>query len=179
MNSLYWGERRFLFHHYSAFMVRINFEIINTEIEINIAAEILFNGAISLHLVGQTEDGLPMVQAYYYDGDFVKQFNQDVIDTCLAEVPDHLLTPPSSVSPMSDTPSLTSEDGSFSTETSPEPSAAASPELPNCPAPALPRFHAAPPPRCTAPQPHRSQTSTPPNCTAFKHSTTALRILRA
>ena len=113
-----------------------NIKPADTEIEINIAAEILFNGAISLHLVGQTEDGLPMVQAYYYDGDFVKQFNQDVIDTCLAEVPDHLLTPPSSVSPMSDTPSLTSEDDSFSTETSPEPSAAASPELPTCPAPA-------------------------------------------
>jgi hypothetical protein len=108
----------------------------DTEIEIDIASEILFNTAISLQLVGQAEDGLSMVQAYYYDGDFVNLFTQEVIDTCLADVPEYLLTPPSSaVSPMSETPSLTlstveTSSEADSTETS------STPELPNCPAPA-------------------------------------------
>jgi len=67
------------------------------EIEIDIASEILFQSSNSLQLVGTADDGIPVVQAYYYDGDFVQLFNQDVLDTCLAEVPAHLLTPASSL----------------------------------------------------------------------------------
>merc|ERR1711936_1145684 len=64
-----------------------------TEIEIDIASEILFHSTTSLQLVGTSDDGLPVVQAYYYDGDYVQLFNQDVINTCLADVPPQLLSP--------------------------------------------------------------------------------------
>ena len=107
----------------------------DTEIEIDIASEILFNTAISLQLVGQAEDGLSMVQAYYYDGDYVNLFTQEVIDTCLAEVPEHLLTPPSSaVSPMSESPSLSLSPVDTSSEAD-STEAASTPELPHCPVP--------------------------------------------
>jgi len=49
----------------------------------DIAAEILFHGPISVHLLGHAEDGIPMVQAYYYDGGYVNQFCQMTIDACL------------------------------------------------------------------------------------------------
>jgi len=68
------------------------------EIEIDIASEILFHSTASLQLVGTAEDGIPVVQAYYYDGDFVQLFNQEVLDICMAEVPATLLTPASSLS---------------------------------------------------------------------------------
>ena len=100
----------------------------NSEVEIDIASEILFNTAISLQLVGQAEDGLSMVQAYYYDGDYVKLFTQEVIDTCLADVPENLLTPSASL--LSQTPSLTSDDDSSSSDST---AASPAPELPNCP----------------------------------------------
>jgi len=74
------------------------------EIEIDIASEILFNSSTSLQLVGTADDGVPMVQAYYYDGDYVQLFNQDVLDICMADVPSHLLSPVSSLS-TSPTPS--------------------------------------------------------------------------
>ena len=67
------------------------------EIEIDIASEILFHSSTSLQLVGTADDGVPVVQAYYYDGDYVQLFNQEVLDTCLAEVPAHLLSPVSSL----------------------------------------------------------------------------------
>merc|ERR1712083_340322 len=63
------------------------------EIEIDIASEILFNTSVSLQLVGTAEDGVAMVQAYYYDGDYVNLFTQEVIDTCMAEVPHTSIAP--------------------------------------------------------------------------------------
>ena len=63
------------------------------EIQIDIASEILFNSSISLQLVGSADDGVAMVQAYYYDGDYVNLFTQEIIDTCMLEVPQSLLTP--------------------------------------------------------------------------------------
>jgi len=103
--------------------------------EIEIASEILFNTAISLQLGGQAEDGLSMVQAYYYDGDYVNLFTQEVIDTCLAEVPEHLLTPPSSeVSPMSESPSLSLSPVDTNSEAD-STEAASTPELTHCPVP--------------------------------------------
>lgn len=63
------------------------------EVQVDIASEILFHSSVSLQLVGSAEDGIPMVQAYYYDGDYVRLFNQEVLDTCMTEVPQSLLTP--------------------------------------------------------------------------------------
>ena len=64
-----------------------------TEIEIDIASEILFTSSTSLQLVGTADDGIPVVQAYYYDGDYIQLFNQDVIDTCMLDVPPQLFSP--------------------------------------------------------------------------------------
>ena len=82
------------------------------EIEVDIASEILFNSAVSLQLVGTAEDGVPMVQAYYYDGDYVKLFNQEVMDICMSEVPQSCLTPvlESSSDASSSSPSLSDDD---------------------------------------------------------------------
>jgi len=62
----------------------------------DIAAEILFHGPISVHLLGHAEDGIPMVQAYYYDGGYVNQFCQMTLDACL--VAPSWFTPSMSVS---------------------------------------------------------------------------------
>ena len=53
-----------------------------SEIELDIASEILFHGDVSICLVGQAEDGTPVVQAYYYNGDHVSIFSQDIINSC-------------------------------------------------------------------------------------------------
>lgn len=83
------------------------------EIQIDIASEILFNTTVSLQLVGSADDGVPMVQAYYYDGDYVNLFTQEVIDTCMVDVPESLLTPPQSDE--SDTASSTEDELTCST----------------------------------------------------------------
>ena len=108
-----------------------------TEIEIDIASEILFTSSTSLQLVGTTEDGLPMVQAYYYDGDYVQLFNQDVINTCLAEVPPHLLSPlPESSSCSSPSSGTISSDEETDSSVSPLP--ALLPHQPPVPVPVCP-----------------------------------------
>jgi len=57
------------------------------EIQTDIASEILFHKNISIQLLGMADDGLPMVQAYYYDGDYISIFTQEVIETCMASIP--------------------------------------------------------------------------------------------
>eukprot|EP00092_Neocalanus_flemingeri_P008257 GFUD01008903.1.p1 GENE.GFUD01008903.1~~GFUD01008903.1.p1 ORF type:complete len:568 (+),score=160.88 GFUD01008903.1:205-1908(+) len=57
------------------------------EVQTDIASEILFHKNISIQLLGMADDGLPMVQAYYYDGDYINIFTQEVIDTCMVNIP--------------------------------------------------------------------------------------------
>jgi len=52
------------------------------EIQIDLTSEILFHGNISIKLLGQADDGIPMIQAYYYDGDYINIFTQEIIDAC-------------------------------------------------------------------------------------------------
>merc|ERR1711892_1084332 len=33
------------------------------------------------------DDGLPMAQAYYYDGDYINIFTQEIIDACMTNIP--------------------------------------------------------------------------------------------
>jgi len=96
----------------------------DNEVEIDIASEILFTSSTSLQLVGSAEDGLPVVQAYYYDGDYIQLFNQDVIDTCMLEVPPQLLSPDLSV---------VSSDSDCDSESSVSPVMGHMPPVPVCP----------------------------------------------
>lgn len=57
------------------------------EVQTDIASEILFHKNISLQLLGMADDGLPMVQAYYYDGDYINIFTQEIIDACMTSIP--------------------------------------------------------------------------------------------
>jgi len=52
------------------------------EVQTDITSEILFHGQISIKLLGHTDDGLPMIQAYYYDGDYINIFTQEIINSC-------------------------------------------------------------------------------------------------
>jgi len=63
------------------------------EIQTDIASEILFHKNISIQLLGMADDGLPMVQAYYYDGDYINIFTQEIIDTCMTSIPSSPETP--------------------------------------------------------------------------------------
>jgi len=88
----------------------------NYEIQIDIASEILFNKEICIQLIGTADDGLPMVEAYYYDGDYLRTFNQDVMDTCMTDVPASLLT--TAVSEDEDTETCLEETETISVTTS-------------------------------------------------------------
>jgi len=57
------------------------------EIQTDIASEILFHNNISIQMLGMADDGVPMVQAYYYDGDYLNTFTQDIIDACMTQIP--------------------------------------------------------------------------------------------
>jgi hypothetical protein len=61
------------------------------EIQTDIASEILFHGNISIKLLGHADDGIPMIQAYYYDGDYINIFTQEIIDSC-TQTPDFITT---------------------------------------------------------------------------------------
>merc|ERR1712117_785519 len=63
------------------------------ETQTDITAEILFHANVSIRLLGQADDGLPMVQAYYYDGDYINIFTQEIIDTCMTNIPTTSETP--------------------------------------------------------------------------------------
>jgi len=54
------------------------------EIQTDITSEILFHGNVSIKLLGSADDGLPMIQAYYYDGDYINLFSQQIIESCLS-----------------------------------------------------------------------------------------------
>jgi len=56
------------------------------EVHKDITAEVLFHGNISVQLMGMADDGIPMIQAYYYDGDYAELFSQEVINTCMVSV---------------------------------------------------------------------------------------------
>jgi len=88
----------------------------NHEIQIDIASEILFNQEICIQLIGTADDGLPMVEAYYYDGDYLRTFNQEVMDTCMIDVPASLLT--TEVSEAGDTEPCSDETETISETTS-------------------------------------------------------------
>jgi len=50
------------------------------EIVIDIASDILFRDDVSIQLVGRAEDGIPVVQAYFYNGDYINLFTQEILD---------------------------------------------------------------------------------------------------
>jgi len=53
-----------------------------SEMQTDITSEILFHANVSIRLLGQADDGVPMIQAYYYDGDYINIFTQDIINSC-------------------------------------------------------------------------------------------------
>jgi hypothetical protein len=63
------------------------------EIQTDIASEILFHGNVSMKLLGRADDGLPMIQAYYYDGDYINVFSQQIVDSCTPACTPENMTP--------------------------------------------------------------------------------------
>jgi len=67
------------------------------EIVIDIASDILFRQDVSVQLIGRAEDGLPIVQAYFYNGDYINLFTQEILDDAkrvlLEAHPDYVPTP--------------------------------------------------------------------------------------
>ena len=78
-----------------------------SEMQTDITSEILFHANVSIRLLGQADDGVPMIQAYYYDGDYINIFTQDIINSCSLS---HQLTEESS--PPCESP-CSSEDASL------------------------------------------------------------------
>lgn len=76
------------------------------EIQTDIASEILFHKNISIQLLGMADDGLPMAQAYYYDGDYINIFTQEIIDACMTNIPSESI---SSIQEASETEASSSE----------------------------------------------------------------------
>lgn len=56
------------------------------EMQKDIVSEVLFHANISVQLLGMADDGIPMIQAYYYDGDYVHLFTQEIVDTCTISI---------------------------------------------------------------------------------------------
>lgn len=85
----------------------------NDEIIIDIASDILFRDDVSIQLLGFAEDGIPVIQAYFYQGDYINLFTQEILDDCynvlLEAHPEYTPTPTSS-SDMSDTTSTCSSE---------------------------------------------------------------------
>jgi len=52
------------------------------EIVIDIASDILFRKDVSIQLMGMAEDGVPVVQAYFYNGDYINLFTQEILEDC-------------------------------------------------------------------------------------------------
>lgn len=67
------------------------------EIEIDIAADILFRDDVSLQLIGLAEDGIPVVQAYFYLDGYINLLTQDILDEAqhiyMKHHPDYVPTP--------------------------------------------------------------------------------------
>ena len=66
------------------------------EVQTDITSEILFHGDISIKLLGQADDGIPMIQAYYYDGDYINIFTQEIIEACNMMTETNISASPSS-----------------------------------------------------------------------------------
>lgn len=107
------------------------------EIVIDIAADILFRGDVSLQLIGFAEDGVPVVQAYFYQGDYINLFTQEILEDCrnafMKAHPDYTPSPitctSAEASVRAESPSLecTSTEAGYSTDEgvwSPEPTEA-------------------------------------------------------
>jgi len=88
------------------------------EIEIDIAADILFRENVSIQMVGVLEDGVPIVQAYFYLNEYIHLFTQDILDdghrVLVAHHPDYVPVP------THNSPAL-SETSDVSTSSSPVP----------------------------------------------------------
>jgi len=52
------------------------------EIIIDIASDLLFRDNVSIQLLGFAEDGTPIVQAYFYQNDYINLLTQDILDDC-------------------------------------------------------------------------------------------------
>jgi len=52
------------------------------EIVIDIAADVLFRDDVSIQHLGFAEDGVPVIQAYFYQGDYINLFTQEILDDC-------------------------------------------------------------------------------------------------
>jgi len=89
------------------------------EIEIDIAADILFRENVSIQMVGVSEDGVPVVQAYFYLNEYIHLFTQDILDdghrVLLAHHPDYVSEP------IHHSPALSETSGVSTTSSSPVP----------------------------------------------------------
>jgi hypothetical protein len=52
------------------------------EIVIDIASDLLFRENVSIQLLGYAEDGVPVIQAYFYQGDFINLYTQEILEDC-------------------------------------------------------------------------------------------------
>jgi len=52
------------------------------EIIIDIASDLLFRDNVSIQQLGIAEDGVPIVQAYFYQNDYINLLTQDILDDC-------------------------------------------------------------------------------------------------
>jgi len=50
------------------------------EIVIDIASDILFRDDVSVQLIGLAEDGIPVIQAYFYLDEYINLFTQEILD---------------------------------------------------------------------------------------------------
>jgi len=84
----------------------------NDEVAIDIAADILFRKKVSVQLCGFAEDGVAVVQAYFYHRDYINLFDQHMLNDAyrvfMENHPEYTPTPTAS-SLMSDTSSEYSE----------------------------------------------------------------------
>jgi len=52
------------------------------EIVIDIASDLMFREDVSIQLLGYAEDGIPVIQAYFYQGDYINLYTQEILDDC-------------------------------------------------------------------------------------------------
>jgi len=68
------------------------------EIMIDITSDLLFRKEVSVQLLGYARDGVPMVQIYFYQADYIHLLTQEIVDDCyrtyLRAHPDHVVVLP-------------------------------------------------------------------------------------
>ena len=52
------------------------------EMVIDIASDLVFREDVSIQLLGYAEDGIPVIQAYFYQGDYINLYTQEILDDC-------------------------------------------------------------------------------------------------